>query len=73
MLTTHSSRNWPNDVHFKWKSDMKNGAGLATGVFFANWLLVPLVVERSFTDGFGIGTIAGLLVLGFCAITKKRT
>lgn len=52
---------------------MKNGAGLATGVFFANWLLVPLVVERSFTDGFGIGTIAGLLVLGFCAITKKRT
>ena len=52
---------------------MKNGISLAAGVFFANWLLVPLLVERSFTDGFVIGAIAGLLVLGFCAITKKRT
>jgi hypothetical protein len=38
---------------------------LALGVFFGNWLFVPLLQQnRTWTDGFFIGLIAAVLVLG---------
>jgi high-affinity Fe2+/Pb2+ permease len=38
---------------------------LAFGVFIGNWLLVPLFIkDRPFKDGFWIGLIAAVLILG---------
>ena len=38
---------------------------LALGVFVGNWLVVPLVLKkRSFKDGFFIGLISAVIVLG---------
>jgi len=42
-----------------------NFAFLALGVFFGNWLVVPVFSERTFTDGFWIGLIAAVLVMAF--------
>lgn len=33
------------------------------GIFFANWLIIPLMdKDRSFTDGFFIGSIAAVFL-----------
>ena len=47
---------------------MIEGAGLALGVFVGNWLVVPLLFKRTFKEGFAIGVIAALLMLGFYAV-----
>ena len=51
---------------------MVDGPALAAavvGVFVGNWLVVPLFFKsRTFKDGFAIGVIAALLVLGFYVI-----
>ena len=41
---------------------------LALGVFFGNWLFVPLVTKSSFNKGFVIGLIAAALVMIFSLI-----
>jgi len=52
------------------ETNMEQGLALALDVFLSNWLLVPLFLERSFTDGALIGVIAALLILGFYGITR---
>lgn len=50
---------------------MNMGLSLAAGVFFGNWLLVPLIfTERTFSQSFAIGLIAGLLMLGTYTVIK---
>ena len=45
---------------------MKSGIYLALGLFFGNWLIIPLLpLGRSFTEGFFIGLIAAVIVLVF--------
>jgi len=48
---------------------------LALGVFFGNWLAIPLVLKkRSFRQGFLIGVIAAILVLlSFAVINFFRS
>lgn len=41
----------------------KTGFSLALGVFLGNWLLCPLISQRSFKEGFWIGLMAAVLVL----------
>lgn len=41
---------------------------LAAGVFFGNWLALPLVLKRSYKDSFTIGVIAAILVLCFYVV-----
>ncbi len=44
---------------------------LAIGVFMGNWLVVPLLTDRTHTDGFWIGVIAAILILIFGGIFLK--
>ena len=46
---------------------------LALGVFVGNLLVVPTVFDsRTVTDGFFIGLIAALLVLGIGAVVSRE-
>jgi uncharacterized transporter YbjL len=44
---------------------------LAFGVFVGNWLVVPLILPRTFKEGFAVGLIAAILVLGFYWVAAK--
>lgn len=59
-----------NEIVLYKETNMEQGLALALDVFLSNWLLVPLFLERSFTDGALIGVIAALLILGFYGITR---
>ena len=50
---------------------MKRGLMLAVGIFVGNWLVVPLVFERTFTEGLAVGALAALLVLGVYAFLPR--
>jgi len=44
--------------------------GLIAGIFFANWLIVPLLFhDRTFMDGFIVGLIAILVAFVLLKIT----
>ncbi len=43
---------------------MKNFSwALVIGVFIGNWLCVPLLLHKTFTEGFWTGIIAGVIVI----------
>jgi len=46
--------------------DKIKGLGLAVGVFFGNWLVVPFLVGQAYGQGFFIGVMAACLVLLWC-------
>ena len=52
---------------------MKTALLAATGTFIGNWLIVPLIFERTFKEGFAIGILAALIVLGIYAILPRLT
>jgi uncharacterized membrane protein YfcA len=47
-----------------------NGFAMAAGVFVGNWLLVPMLREKTFHDSFYIGLIAAVLTLVFYSIVR---
>ena len=51
---------------------MRRYLSIALGVFVGNWLVVPAVFDsRTVTDGFFIGLIAAVLVLGTGAVVGR--
>jgi len=50
----------------------KSSLALAAGVFFGNWLVVPLFFHKTFTDGFFTGLIAIPIVLVLCKVFGRR-
>lgn len=52
--------------------DSTHVLALATGVFFGNWLVVPIFFRsRTLKDGFVIGVIAAVLIIAIYGIIGK--
>jgi hypothetical protein len=50
---------------------MKRLFVLVTGVFIGNFLMVPLIFERTFKDGFFIGILAAIIIVIIHILFKR--